>query len=288
MMIRTILCPTDFTNLSTRGHESAAEVALAFGARLVLHYNRMAIAPGLARAWDWESSHHAESLSETEAERTMHAALGALPPGVAAEGVISAGPLGPIVLSLAERLQADLIVIGSHGWSTQEHTSVTERVLEQAPCPVLALHEGRQDPLRLGAGGTAPPPRAVVSTDFSETARHALAYAFALARALPLHLELLHVLPGGSRRAAAAEDAAHEQLDAAVPPDLTSRVTSCVRSGRPTTAILSHLREVQPQFVVLGQHARDVWRHLLTHDTTRDVVHEAGCPVWIVPACTRV
>jgi universal stress protein A len=290
MRIRIVLCPIDFSDLSAQELAIAAEVARAFGARLVLHHNRMAIAPGLARAWDWEATHRSERLGEAEAERRMASALAAVPAGVPAEGVISAGPVGLVVLSLAERLPADLIVIGSHGWSTEEHASVTERVIAQATCPVLSLHEGGEqpEPLRLGGGGSDPRARAVVPTDFSPTAQHALEYAYALARALPLHLEVLHVLPGRSQRSAAAAKAAREQLDAAVPDDLTARVVTRVRSGEPTTEILAHLAEVRPQFAVLGEHARDVLRHLFTRDTTCAIVHGASCPVWIVPARAAV
>jgi universal stress protein A len=284
MRIRTILCPIDFSDLSARELSIAAELGRAFRARLVLHYNRIAVAPGLARAWDWEASHRSERFGEPEAERRMAAALAAVPAGVIAEGVISTGPVGLIVLSLAERVPADLIVIGSHGWSTEEHASITERIIAEAPCPVLSLHEGdeRKEPLRLATAGGAPPPHAVVPTDFSPTARHAVEYACALSRVVPLHLELLHVLPPG-RRSAAAEEAARQQLDATVPDDLTTRVATRIRHGEPTTEILSHLAEVRPQFAVLGEHARDVLRHLFTRDTTCTVMHEASCPVWIVP-----
>ena len=290
MRIQTVLCPIDFSNLAARELEIAAEVGRAFGARLVLHHNRMAIAPGMARAWDWEASHHAEHLGEGEAEQRLAAALGAVPAGVPADGVISEGPLGLAVLSLAERLAADLIVIGSHGWSTPEHASVTERLISQAPCPVLSLHEGDERPqlLRFDPERGETMPRAVVPTDFSPTARHALEYACALARTVPVNLELLHVLPGRTHRSSAAESTARARLDAAVPDDLTARVTTCVRHGEPTTEILSHLAEVRPQFAVLGEHARDVMRHLFTRDTARGVVHAASCPVWIVTARAAV
>ena len=289
MRIRTILCPIDFSNLSGTEIQSAAEVGRAFGARLVLHHNRMAIAPGLARAWDWEATHRTERLGEAEAERRMAAALGAVPAGIPAEGVISAGPVGLVVQALAEQLPADLVVIGSHGWSTPDHASVTERVIAQAPCPVLILHEGGERPLLLGdEPGRSPTPRAVVPTDLSPTAGHALKYAYALARALPLHLDLLHVLPGGLHRSAAAENAAREQLEAVVPGDLTTRVVTSVRYGEPTTEILAYLADVRPEFAVLGEHARDILRHLFTRDTTRAIVHAASCPVWIVPARAAV
>ncbi|HKA30581.1 MAG TPA: universal stress protein [Candidatus Binatia bacterium] len=288
MRIRTILCPIDFSDLSVWELAIAAELGRVFGARLVLHHNRIAIAPGLARAWDWEASHRGGRLSEVEAERRLAAALAALPDGVPAEGVISAGPIAPVVMSLAETLPADLIVIGSHGWSTEEHASITERLIGGAPCPVLSLHERGERPRALGLADPADGPlsRAVVPTDFSPTARHALRYACALARTVPLHLELLHVLPAG--RSAVAEEAAREQLDASVPADLRTRVVTAVRRGEATAEILAHLAEARPQFAVLGEHARDVVRHMFTCDTARAVVHGASCPVWIVPAAATV
>ena len=288
MRIDTILCPIDFSELSARELAIAAQLARTFRARLVLHHNRVAIAPGLARAWDLETSHRSERLGEAEAERKMAAALAAVPEDVPAEGVISAGPVGLIVLSLAERVPADLIVIGSHGWSTEEHASITERIIAGAPCPVLSLHEGGKwtEPLRLvTAGGVSP--RVVVPTDFSPTARHAVEYAYALSRIVPLHLELLHVLPAG-RHASAAEEAARQQLDATVPDDMRMRVATRIRHGEPTTEILAHLAEVRPQFAVLGEHSRHILRHLSTRDTTRAVMHEASCPVWIVPTSAAV
>jgi len=283
MRIDTILCPIDFTDLSARELAIAVELARTFRARLVLHHNRVAIAPGLARAWDWEASHRSERLGEAEAERQMAAALAAVPEDVPAEGVISAGPVGLIVLSLAERVPADLIVIGSHGWSTEEHASITERIIAGAPCPVLSLHEGGEwtEPLRLVTAGDALL-RVVVPTDFSPTARHAVEYAYALSRIVPLHLELLHVLPAG-RHASAAEEAARQQIDATVPDDMRTRVATRIRQGEPTTEILAHLAEVRPQFAVLGEHSRQVLRHLFTRDTMCAVMHEASCPVWIVP-----
>src|SRR5262249_60949754 len=90
MRIRTILCPIDFSDLSVWELAIAAELGRVFGARLVLHHNRIAIAPGLARAWDWEASHRGGRLSEVEAERRLAAALGAVPHGGPARRGVSA------------------------------------------------------------------------------------------------------------------------------------------------------------------------------------------------------
>jgi hypothetical protein len=72
----------------------------------------------------------------------MQAALNALPRDVWAEGVVSVGSVVGALLALAEELHADLIVLGSHGWSTETHASVTERIIAEAPRPVLTFNEG--------------------------------------------------------------------------------------------------------------------------------------------------
>ena len=141
MQLRTILCPVDFSDLSATETEVAVTVAREFGARLVLHHDCAAIPPGIARQWDWEST-HGKTDSEAQAERRMHAALNALPRDLRAEGVLSTGSVTPALLALAAELPADLIVLGSHGWSTETHASVTERIIAEAPCPVLTFNEG--------------------------------------------------------------------------------------------------------------------------------------------------
>src|SRR5262249_26706694 len=82
------------------------------------------------RQWDWEAT-HGRTDSEAQAERRMQAALNALPRDVRAEGLVSVGPVVGALLALAEELHADLIVLGSHGWSTETHASVTERVIAE-------------------------------------------------------------------------------------------------------------------------------------------------------------
>jgi hypothetical protein len=34
------------------------------------------------------------------------------------------------------------VVLGSHGWSTQDHASVTERLIDRCSRPVLTFEEG--------------------------------------------------------------------------------------------------------------------------------------------------
>ena len=281
MRLRTILCPIDFSDLSARETEVAIEVAREFGARLVLHHDCAAIAPGIARQWDWEATHR-NADDEAQARRHMQAALNALPRDVRAESVVSTGPVAGAMLALAEQLPADLIVLGSHGWSTETHASVTERVIAEAPCPVLTFNEGAvsSGQFRLCAATGGEPPLVVVPTDFSPTAAHAVRYAWALARALPIRVHLLHALP---RPAPDAERAARTRLAALRPADVSVPVDVHVTAGDAAEAIFAHLAAVKPAFAVLGEHARAILRRAFTRDTTRRVVHGASCPVWVVP-----
>jgi len=281
MRLRTILCPIDFSDLSATETAVAVDLAREFGARMVLHHDCAVIPPGIARQWDWEAT-HGKIDNEAQAERRMRAALNALPRDVRAEGVVSAGPVVGALLALAEELHVDLIVLGSHGWSTETHASVTERIIAEAPCPVLAFNEGAlatgRFRLRPEAGEELP--IVVVPTDFSPTAAHAVRYAWELARALPIRVHLLHAVP---RHSPDVESAARSRLAALQPADVSGRVDLHVMVGDAAEAIVAHLGAVQPAFAVLGEHARAVVRRVFTRDTARKVVHGASCPVWVVP-----
>jgi nucleotide-binding universal stress UspA family protein len=281
MQLAIVLCPVDFSNLARGELALAVEVCEAFGARLVLHHNLAAVSPAFARAWRWKAEHEAGETPAVEAKGRMREILREVPRTVAAEGRISRGPLGPALLQIASVLPADLMVLGSHGWSTPDHASVSERVIERAPCPVLTIQEGSdvgRFRLRAGAGERIP---VVVPTDLSDSANRAVDYAFALARTAPLDIHLLQVLAHGST--STATDAARQQLGDLAPDDLAGNTTCHVRAGDPIDAVLRFSQEVDAGFIVMGEHARGVFRRFFTKDTAREVLHQAACPVWFVP-----
>jgi nucleotide-binding universal stress UspA family protein len=208
----------------------------------------------------------------------VNALLKDLPNGIHGEAVITQGPLATVVLSLAQQLPADLLVLGTHGWSTEDHASLTERIIDQAPCPVLTIHDpGGLRTFRLKSEPGGKMPRLVVPTDFSESAAGAVAYAIALARDLPLRLDLLHVARTESAGAAL------ETLDGLVPPDLRERVECHLRIGRADEQIEEFLRQKEPELVVMGTHARSFWHRLAKRDVARQLLHGASCPVCFVP-----
>jgi universal stress protein A len=285
MDLKTVLCPVDFTGLAPREVEIAVEICRAFGARLVLHHNVSEIGPGLSRAWDWDSTHRSDEATFPDAQKTMKEMLAGIGSQVTTEAVVTRGPLEVVLLALAEQLPADLVVLATHGRSTDEHASVTERLVRDAPCPILTFgeHEGvAPPPFRLTAGARESPVRVLVPTDLSQDGAPALAYAGALARAVPVQLDVLHVVPGAGQA-----DEARQRIEAALPAEVRSHAVVHVRTGSPAEEILAHVTETEPVLAIVGAHARSFLRRFLTRDTTREVMHRARCPVLVVPAKTK-
>jgi nucleotide-binding universal stress UspA family protein len=279
MRVDIVLCPIDLSTCAERLVELAARICEIFGARLVLHHNLSAIPPGLSKTWEWDQSHQKDEPSAAGAEKRIAALMRQLPSTLRAEAVVTHGPLATVLLGVAETLPADLIVIGTHGSSTEDHASVTERVLERSPCPVLTIHDtDALQAFRLQPGPGQAPVRVVVPTDFSESATKAVAFAVELARQLPLELHLVHVSPGPGA------DEALETLARLVPPELKGSAQCHLRIGGTLEEIDAVVHLVRPELIVMGTHVREFWRRLFTRDVARRVLRGASCPVCFVPA----
>jgi len=204
--IKTVLCPIDFSDLSRRELSLATEVCVALGARLVMHHNLSEIAPGLTRQWEWDQFHRADYLSVDETEARLRALLAEVPEGVAAEATVSRGPVVLVLLDMAARLPADLVVLGYHGLKDLDHASVTERMLDQCNAPLLTIHEGAMiDRFKL-RGEMVP---VLVPIESADGPSALAQYAFDLARRLPLHVHLLHVMSSVASSAAGTHHLSH-------------------------------------------------------------------------------
>lgn len=62
--------------------------------------------------------------------------------GITSTHVVETGEPGPTICSVAERVGADLVVMGSHGHGWLQRVflgSVSTHVLQHAPCPVMVV-----------------------------------------------------------------------------------------------------------------------------------------------------
>lgn len=88
-------------------------------------------------------------LSKTESDHvdaTLEQARGASSEaGIACETVHATGPVADAICSVARKHNAQMIVIGAHGWGPINrvlHGSISTAVVHQAPCPVLVVPAG--------------------------------------------------------------------------------------------------------------------------------------------------
>lgn len=284
--IRTVLCPVDFSPATERQLGLALDLCRAFRAKLVLHHNLESAAHVPGVNWMWAAKHHG-SPSDAVEEEQLQKLLNGLPAGIEAEARITHGAHSTSVAAVSEVVGADLVVLTTHGEAAEDHTSVTEQLLERAGCAVLALHdahlEARLPAFSEGANG---PQGLLVPTDFSADSTPAVELALKLARRPPFEVHLLHVVAtpaGASEPGTDVAESARRRLEALVPEELREKVHLHLETGDPGAQIAAAAERLGACCIVMGEHARGAIRRWFTRDTSRQVLHAARCPIWYVP-----
>lgn len=139
-MFKNIVAPVDFSKASVRSLGLAFEMAQAGGRVIVCHVvDDIPLSYGYAEATGVETRSKLARSAEEEVKRlAQDSALD----GVEWEAKVLHGAPFKEILELANREQADLIVLGTHGHSGIAHVllgSVAERVIRTATCPVLVV-----------------------------------------------------------------------------------------------------------------------------------------------------
>ncbi|MFQ5351105.1 MAG: universal stress protein, partial [Thermoanaerobaculia bacterium] len=230
-----------------------------------------------------EETGEREEKKERQVPERLEKLFALLPEDLDYEARITRAPLDVAVLEVAKVLPADLIVMGSHGWSTPAHRSLTERVILKAPCTVMATGESCRGPEAWFRPRPERPEelKVLLPVDFSSRTEAQVGFAFELAQWMPHELLLLHVLPEGSSDEAQRQ--AGERLAALVPEGLGERVRVSVRTGAAPAVILETVAAEDALFVLLAAHRKGPLRRLLFGTATVEVLHGSPCPVWFVP-----
>lgn len=293
-----VLCPVDFTEASDRSLPLALRVARRYGARLVLQHDVIGVPPSnMGMVWMYQADER-ERIEKLEAESSarMKELLATLPQDVPVEARLTRGPRIGCILELARELPAALLIMATHGAKGEDHAFLTERVVEEAPCPVLAIRAdlpgGERPEDHLFAGEELV---AVVPVDFSTHSQKAMASAFDMARKIPIRLHILHVEPEKSwddirhmlempltRHRQARLDQSDSRLKALVPEDLAERVTCEVRLGQASHEALVEVKNRRAHLVVMGAHEKDALTKWLFGATSSRILRESPCPVWFV------
>lgn len=139
--IRTILHPTDFSELSRKVLRSALARAQALGARLIILHVRE---PQEVIEGEFGMPPPEPEPSDAEVFARLSALLPVNAP-VVVDTMIAHGVVAEQILRVAQEQHCDLIMLASHGhtgfFSRLFHANIAEQVKRDAKCPVLAMAE---------------------------------------------------------------------------------------------------------------------------------------------------
>ncbi len=146
MEIRTILAPTDFSDHAALAVKAACQLAERLGAELMLLHVLTEIVPAgpdplLTPILPSEYYTEAETRANETLERYLDPAWGK--PARVSWSVRWGSPVEAIVAHAIEH-HVDMIVIATHGRTGLKHVllgSVAERIVREAPCPVLTIRD---------------------------------------------------------------------------------------------------------------------------------------------------
>ena len=291
---KTILVPTDGSDDAILAEQVASDLAKRTGAALhlahVWHFVTYAGDPYFYPAAlpdDYLTMYEetGRAIVEQEAERIKATGI------TVAQTHLLEGRAADVIADLAEKIGADLIVVGSRGLGPLRRLvlgSVSEGIAHHAPCPVLTVR----------GGATAwPPQRVVIGNDGSESADRATQLAAQVAAIygargiLVRAYEPVLVLDSDTPRPSRRRDELIEEAATA----LNERATALTAAfGAPPethlaledpAALLVEAAEADavPTLIVVGSRGLGAFQRFRLGSTSTKVLHAARCPVLVVP-----
>ncbi|HPN38516.1 MAG TPA: universal stress protein [Melioribacteraceae bacterium] len=144
-MIKKILVPIDFSDYSKNALKYASQFAKFFNANItVIYVIEPLVYPSdfsLGQVAIPSVEYDMQDKAKEELERLVNEEFSDL---IKTELIIKAGKPFVEIIETAAEIDADLIIIATHGHTGVEHLlfgSTAEKVVRKAPCPVLSLRD---------------------------------------------------------------------------------------------------------------------------------------------------
>ena len=192
LQIKTIVAATDFMESSRLALDYAVSFAHHYGAKLILlHAFELSEAAAAA-----ELTKHRPSLSRHSRQQRLEAfAAGIRLTGVSVEWELAQGPVADTVLKTTQRLNADLLVIGTHGVHRGlDHMLIgsnTEAILLGAHCPTLTIGRHVLGGVKLDIEFN----KILYMSDFTPEAAAAAPIALLLGKEFNAPVDVCHLMP---------------------------------------------------------------------------------------------
>lgn len=204
---------------------------------------------------------------------------------------VARGEPGAIILEYAAEHDVDLVAMGTHGRTGVRRYvagSVTERVVQRADVPVLAVHAG--DPILESAYGDI-----LVATDGSEAAEAAVKHGIDLADRTGARIHAVSIVDLGRIGTGAPDppvlewrsylEEEAERVTAAVAERAEAagvEAVTAVREDSPIPGLLAYADEHDVDLLVLGTHGRRGVTDAILGSTTERILRRAERPVLAV------
>jgi nucleotide-binding universal stress UspA family protein len=144
---RIILTAVDFSECSDSALDVAIGLAKTFGAKLhVVHSFELPI-PAVSPYEVAIPDAYLEETRKAAQRRLEEAGARARAQGLEVQTHLTEGSPSPAIVRVAEKVGADLLVMGTHGHTGLKHLvlgSVAERTQRHAPCSVLTVKGGKR------------------------------------------------------------------------------------------------------------------------------------------------
>ncbi len=296
--INRILCPTDFSEFSSRALDHALVLARWYHSEIsVVHVLPQVLMhpeyfPYLQEPILPDPGVRKQAMEELErfVSRTHDS-------GVTAEICLKEGEAVESILALTAEPAVDLLVMGTHGRRGFERLvlgSVAEKVLRQATCPVLTISRLREGEHPASENGNVSFKRILCPVDFSPSCLKAVEYGLSLTGEAEGKLILLHVIESHreekGRRMKKKSSAVRSEKEQEALKRLREIISEEVRNQypveeivafgrRPYSRILELAEDNQADLIVMGVQGRSTMDLMLFGSTTNQVVRRARCPV---------
>ena len=244
--------------------------------------------PGTGMSVGRKFSEAAEEVFRKEGSRILKRAASHLP---AVYGEVSqhleVGDTASVILSMAKKESADLIIMGSRGLGTiKEHVlgSVSHRVATHAPCPTLIVKSSMTSLNNILLPIEHPLAAEWVIEWLARKPFHPMPHLSVL-HVIPFTQPMLPIgalLPGTWKKELQVESAQFTQEVTNTLNTLGYQADGVAQAGDPSSIIQEQIAQLQPQLVLMSTENRPLLNRLAHGSISHATIHHAPCSVLLL------
>jgi len=299
---KRFLCTTDLSDLSNQAIPYAVALAKELKAKLYLCH----VVDLPTAAMYGEAVVYSVDQQERNMEYAQEHLRRLVPDGVIDwEPLVTIGHTAHEITRLAQEKEIDLAISASHGRSGLKRLilgSVTERLMQTLPCPLMVVRGDANLSLEQ-------PPREpkfgeiLVGYDFSPDSDLAFQYGLSLAQEFQSELHLVHVIEpplykdlldstsyGGEAYRKDLREHLKEKLHLMIPEDARNwcEPKIVLLAGQPDEELTKYTVVQKMDMIVLGVRGQKMMERLFVGSTTDRVARKSPCPVLSVQPTVRL